>query len=591
MITLLRKMKPREWITAAVCFVLILGQIFFDLTMPEFMSRLTVLIQTPGSQQAEIWLVGLKMLGCALASLLLTVICGYFTAQIASGFSRSLRSALFDKIEAFGKEEMEAFSVPSLIVRTTEDVRQIQLLLAMGLQIMVKAPVMAVWAVCKIVSKSWELSVVTAGFVVSLLLLMIVVLVILLPRFKRVQRLMDSMNRIARENLSGISVVHAFNAQDYQNEKFQKANDELTKTQLFNQHTFAVLLPAMNLGMSGLALTIFWLGAHLIEGLAGPVERLNLFADVMVFSNYAGFVMMSLMMIVMIFMFIPAAQVSAGRINEVLQHPISIRSGDRTQGTEVGTLEFQKVSFRYPGAAGDTLTDISFKVGRGQTVAFIGATGCGKTTLLDLAARIYDATAGTVLLDGADIRSYSFDALYDRIGYVVQKAELFSGTVDQNINFGSSSAVQSEEHSWQALTLAKAEDFVENLPGGLESPVARGGSNFSGGQKQRLSIARALARRPEILIFDDSFSALDYRTDAALRAGLEEELKGTTKLIVGQRIGTIRNADQIIVLEHGKIAGIGTHEQLLKTCSVYHDIAASQMSPQELGEEGEECHA
>ena len=591
MITLLRKMKPREWITAAVCFVLILGQIFFDLTMPEFMSRLTVLIQTPGSQQAEIWLVGLKMLGCALASLLLTVICGYFTAQIASGFSRSLRSDLFDKIGAFGKEEMEDFSVPSLIVRTTEDVRQIQLLLAMGLQIMVKAPIMAVWAVCKIVSKSWELSVVTAGFVFSLLLLMIVVLVILLPRFKRVQKLMDSMNRIARENLSGISVVHAFNAQDYQNEKFQKANDELTKTQLFNQHAFAVLLPAMNLGMSGLALTIFWLGAHLIEQLTGSVERLNLFADVMVFSNYAGFVMMSFMMIVMIFMFIPAAQVSANRINEVLQRPISIRSGGRKQGTEVGTLEFRNVSFRYPGAAGDTLTDISFKAGRGQTVAFIGATGCGKTTLLDLAARIYDATAGTVLLDGEDIRSYSFDALYDRIGYVVQKAVLFSGTVEQNINFGSSNAVQSEEHSWQALTLAKAEDFVENLPGRLESRVARGGSNFSGGQKQRLSIARALARRPEILIFDDSFSALDYRTDAALRAGLEEELKGTTKLIVGQRIGTIRNADQIIVLEHGKIAGIGTHEQLLKTCPVYHDIAVSQLSARELGEEGGKCRA
>lgn len=590
MFHLLKKMKTKEWVLAAVCFGLILGQIFFDLTMPEYMSQLTILIQTPGSAQGEIWNVGLQMLGCALASLVLTVICGYFTSQIASGFSRTLREDLFEKIADFGKEEMERFSVPSLIVRTTEDVRQIQLLFAMGLQIMVKAPIMAVWAVIKIIGKSWELSVVTAGFVVTMLLMMVIVLVILLPRFKRVQKLMDDMNRIARENLSGISVVHAFNAEDYQNTKFRRANDELTKTQMFNQHTFAVLLPAMTMGMSGLSLAIFWLGAHLVEQVTDLPGRLTLFGDVMVFSNYAGFVMMSLMMIVMIFMFIPAAQVSANRINEVLGTKISIKSGTQTQGSEIGTIEFQDVSFRYPGAASDTLSHISFRVQRGQTVAFIGATGCGKTTLVDLAARIYDATSGRILLDGVDIRDYSFDALYDKLGYVMQKATLFSGSVDENVNFGESSAVHSEEHTWEALTLAKASEFVEKMPGKLEEPIARGGGNVSGGQKQRLSIARALARKPEILIFDDSFSALDYKTDAQLRAGLEAELKGTTKLIVGQRIGTIRNADTIIVLDHGRIVGMGTHQQLLKDCPVYHEIARSQLSAQELGEEGGAIH-
>ena len=459
MVKLLKKMKVREWILAAICFVLILGQIFFDLTMPEYMSRLTVLIQTPGSDQAEIWNVGFQMLGCALASLILTVVCGYFVAQVASGFSRTLRTELFSKISDFGKEEMDRFSVPSLIVRTTDDVRQVQMLLAMGLQVLVKAPIMAVWAVIKIIGKSWELSVVTAGFVAALLLLMIVVLIILIPRFKRVQKLMDSMNRIARENLNGINVVRAFNAEEYQNKKFKKANDELTKTQLFNQHTFAVLLPAMTLGMSGLSLVIFWMGAHLIEKLPNMMERLNLFGDVMVFSNYAGFVMMSLTMIVMIFMFIPAAQVSAGRICEVLDTPISIREGKRETGKEKGTIEFKNVSFHYPDAAANTLSNISFRAERGETVAFIGATGCGKTTLMDLAARIYDVTEGRILLDGMDIKEYSFDALYDKIGYVMQKAVLFSGTVEDNINLGESSAVKSEDHTWQALTLAKANDF------------------------------------------------------------------------------------------------------------------------------------
>lgn len=584
MFKLLRKMRAKEWLLSFLCIALVMGQIYFELTMPEYMSELTILIQTPGSERAEIWNVGLQMLGCAFASLVLTAICGYFVAHIASAFSRTLRQELFSKISDFGKEEMDRFSVPSLIVRTTDDVRQVQVLLAMGLQIMVKAPIMAVWAVMKIVGKSWELSVVTAGFVLCLLLLMVIILIILIPRFKRVQKMMDNINRIARENLNGVSVVRAFNAEDYQNAKFKQANDSLTKTQMFNQHTIAVLLPAMTLGMSGLSLVIFWMGAYLIERIPNVFDRLTLFGDVMVFSNYAGFVMMALAMIVMIFMFIPAAQVCANRINEVLKTEIRVKGGDKERGTQIGTVEFKNVSFRYPDAAGNTLTDISFKAERGETVAFIGATGCGKTTLVDLAARIYDVTEGQVLLDGIDIREYTFDALYDKLGYVTQKAVLFSGTVEDNVNFGQSNAVVSTEHTWEALSLAKASDFVEKMPGQLEEHIARGGGNVSGGQKQRISIARALARRPEILIFDDSFSALDYKTDASLRAGLESELKGTTKLIVGQRIGTIRNADRIIVLDHGKIAGMGTHDELIKNCSVYREIAMSQLSAKELSE-------
>lgn len=582
MIRLLKKMNKKEWILALISLMLILGQVFFDLTMPEYMSELTVLIQTPGSSQSEIWTVGIQMLACALASLTLTIICGYFVAKIAAGFSRTIRNELFDKILSFGKEEMDNFSVPSLIVRTTEDVRQVQLLLAMGLQIMVKAPIMAIWAIVKIIDKSWELSVVTAGFVVALLMMMIIVLIILLPRFKRVQKMMDDMNRISRENLNGISVVHAFNAEEYQNNKFKVANDALTKTQMFNQHTLAILLPMMTLGMSGLALVIFWLGAHLIEQLTGITERLNLFANIMVFSNYAGFVMMSLMMIVMIFMFIPAAQVSANRINEVLSTDIKIQSGNCNDAKEVGTIEFKNVSFKYPNSNINTLNNISFKANRGETIAFIGATGSGKTSLVNLVARIYDVSEGQVLIDGVNIKDYSFETLYNKIAYVMQKPTLFTGSVKDNVNFGESLGVKSDENTWEALSLAKADDFVENMPSKLKEKIARGGANVSGGQKQRLTIARAIARKAEILIFDDSFSALDYKTDAELRKALESDLKHTTKLIVGQRIGTIRNADKILVLDNGKIVGSGSHDELMKNCKVYQEIAKSQLSEKEL---------
>lgn len=585
MIKLLKKMRRREKLMALLCIILVLGQVYFDLAMPDYMSDLTVMIQTPGSQQSEIWSVGGKMLGCALASMALAVIAGYFAAQTAAGFSYCVREEIFDKVSSFGKQEMNGFSVPSLIVRTTNDVTQIQMLIAMGLQILIKAPVMAVWAVIKIVNKSWELSVLTACFVVFLLSVMIVTLIVLLPRFRKVQRQTDDINRIAREDLNGISVVHAFNAEEYQNRKFGQANDALTNTQLFNQRTFAALMPLMSLGMSALSLGIYWLGASLIENIpvTDVMARIALSGEVVVFSTYATFVVMSLMMIVMIFMMLPAAQVSAVRINEILKTEPKVKEGEREEGTERGTLEFRNVSFQYPDSSRPMLKNISFKAERGETVAFIGATGSGKTTLVSLAARFFDATEGQVLLDGEDIREYSFKALYDRLGYVTQKAVLFSGSVEENVNFGESDAAVSEENTWEALNVSQAVEFVERMPEKLGEKIEIGGGNLSGGQKQRISIARALARKPEILIFDDSFSALDYKTDARLRQALEEEY--TTKLIVAQRIGTIKNADKIVVLDHGRAVGIGRHEELMENCPVYREIALSQLSARELGHE------
>lgn len=587
MIKLLKKMRRREKLMALLCIILVLGQVYFDLAMPDYMSDLTVMIQTPGSQQSEIWSVGGKMLGCALASMALAVIAGYFAAQTAAGFSFSVREEIFDKVSSFGKQEMNGFSVPSLIVRTTNDVTQIQMLIAMGLQILIKAPVMAVWAVIKIVNKSWELSVLTACFVVFLLSVMIVTLIVLLPRFRKVQRQTDDINRIAREDLNGISVVHAFNAEEYQNRKFGQANDALTNTQLFNQRTFAALMPLMSLGMSALSLGIYWLGASLIENIpvTDVMARIALSGEVVVFSTYATFVVMSLMMIVMIFMMLPAAQVSAVRINEILKTEPKVKEGEREEGTERGTLEFRNVSFQYPDSSRPVLKNISFKAERGETVAFIGATGSGKTTLVSLAARFFDATEGQVLLDGEDIREYSFKALYDRLGYVTQKAVLFSGSVEENVNFGESDAAVSEENTWEALNVSQAVEFVERMPEKLGEKIEIGGGNLSGGQKQRISIARALARKPEILIFDDSFSALDYKTDARLRHALEEEFHDTTKLIVAQRIGTIKNADKILVLDHGRAVGIGRHEELMEICPVYREIALSQLTARELGHE------
>ncbi len=585
MLKLLHNLRRREWTMAAACAVLILGQIYFDLSLPDYMSDLTVLIKTPDSTLADILHTGLEMLGCTLASAVLCVICGYLTAKVAAGFSFSVREAVFRKIADFGQQEMMAFSVPSLINRTTNDITQVQMLTAMGLQILIKSPIMAVWAIIKIVGKSWTLSAITAGFVAALLVMMVVIIGVVVPRFRRVQKLTDRINLVARENLNGINVVHAYNAEDYQNAKFQRGNEELMHTQLFNQRAFAFLMPGVTLAMNALSLVIYWVGASIVNGVsaADTAARLATFSNIVAFGTYATYVIMSIMMMVMIIMLIPAAQVSAQRINEVLETRNSLTQGTRTDAPEAGTVEFRDVSFHYPSSDKNVLEHISFTARRGETVAFIGATGSGKTTLVSLAARFYDATEGQVLVDGVDVRDYTFDALYDRIGYMTQKAVLFSGDIRSNVLFGASRGGNSDGDVQKALDLAQASEFVDRMPGGIRAPIAEGGTNVSGGQKQRLSIARALARRPEILVFDDSFSALDYRTDAKLRAGLDRELKDTTRLIVAQRIGTIRNADKIIVLDEGKMVGMGTHRELMQTCPVYQEIARSQLSREELG--------
>lgn len=585
MLKLFKKMRSSEWKMTDVCVLLIIGQIYFELRLPDYMSNLTVLIETPGSSMGDVYRTGAEMLGCTLASAVLSILCGYLVSRIAGGFSYTVREHVFSKVADFGQKEMNEFSVPSLINRTTNDITQIQMFVAMGLQIMVKSPIMAVWAVLKIVNKSWTLSAITAGFVAALLLIMVLIITIILPRVKRVQRMLDDINLIARENLNGINVVHAYNAEEYQAAKFEKANDALMKTQLFNQRAFALLIPVVSFAMNALALIIYWVGAAIINSVpaADMTGRIAEFGDIVVFGTYATYVLMSIMMTVMIVMLLPTAQVSAGRINEVLDTEIRLCEGGETEAEEEGTVEFRNVSFRYPSSGKDVLENISFKVNRGETIAFIGATGSGKTTLVSLAARFYDATEGRVLVDGKDIRSYSFDALYDRIGYVTQKAVLFAGDIKNNVLFGESSAPQTDANVQEVLDIAQATEFVSRLPRGTESHIAQGGTNVSGGQKQRLSIARALARKPEILIFDDSFSALDYRTDAKLRKGLSERLKGTTCMIVAQRIGTIRNADKIVVLDDGKAVGIGTHEELMKNCKVYQEIAMSQLSKEELG--------
>lgn len=588
MLRLLTKMRRRDAISAVICALFVMGQIYFDLALPDYMSEMTVMLETPGSTTSDIWDVGFKMLACAVASGVLCIVCSFLAARTASGFSYTLREELFHKVTDFGHEELSRFSIPSLITRTTNDITQIQMVIAMGLQLMVKAPVMAVWAIIKIVGKNYTLSAITGGFAATVLVFMISIMLIVLPKVRRVQKQTDDINRIARENLNGINVVHAFNAEEYQNEKFEKANTTLTNTQLFNQRVFSLMQPVMNLAMNGLALVIYWVGAAIVNGIsaADTALRISTFSDVITFSTYATHVVMSFSMLVMIFMFLPSAQVSATRINEVLRTNIKLREGSVTTAPEVGTVEFRNVSFHYPSSPQDQLKNISFKVNRGETIAFIGATGSGKTTLISLIARFYDATGGEVLVDGVNVKDYTFDALYDRLGYVTQRAILFAGTIKDNVTFGECGHEITEDGVYEALDLAQATEFVDNLPARADSPITQGGRNVSGGQKQRISIARALARKPEIMIFDDSFSALDYKTDAMLRAGLATRLKGTTCLIVAQRIGTIKNADKIVVLDDGEAVGIGTHDELMKSCEVYREIAMSQLSAEELGEEG-----
>ena len=583
MLKLLKNMRRKEWLMALLCLLLVVGQVYFDLRLPDYMTELTTLIKTSGTT-GDIVVVGLKMLGCTAVSAVLAIGCGFLSARTASGFSFTVREKLFHHVMDAGSEEMQDFSIPSLITRTTNDITQIQMVIAMGLQMLIKAPIMAVWAVIKILGKSWELSAVTAAFVVVLCTTVLVIMSSCLPRFRLVQKMTDKINRVARENLTGINVVHAFNAEEFQNEKFDGPSKEMMGLQMKNQKLFAVIQPVMGLGMNALALVIYWLGAALVNNIAltDSAARLSMFSEVLVFSTYATYIVMSFMMLVMIFMLVPQAQVSAERINEVLDRQPAVREGTVSEGKEIGTVEFKNVSFRYPHASEDELSNISFRVEKGQTLAIIGATGSGKTTLVSLIPRFYDATAGQVLVDGVDVKDYTFDALYDKLGYVTQKAVLFSGSIKDNVFFGESAVKEDDADLKSAIEISQAEEFIEKLPEGTEHHIAQMGRNVSGGQKQRLSIARALARKPEILVFDDSFSALDYRTDAKLREGLVKELPGTTKVIVAQRISTIRHADQILVLDRGEAVGIGTHEELMRSCSVYREIATSQLSAAEL---------
>lgn len=584
MIKLLKKMGKREVLMAVLCALLVLGQVYFDLTLPDYMTDLTMMLNTAGSETSDILNVGLKMLGCTLASAALAIVCGYLSAKTASGFSYTIREKLFNHVMDMGSEEMQDFSIPSLITRTTNDITQIQMIVSMGLQMIIKSPIMAVWAVIKILGKSWELSAVTAAFVVVICVFVLAVMATCIPRFRIVQKLTDKINRVARENLTGINVVHAFNAEKYQNDKFDVPSKDMMNTQLKNQRMFALMMPVMNIGMNGLTLAIYWLGAVLIQQMAltAVQDRITLFSNVVVFSTYATYVVMSFMMLVMIFMMLPAAQVSAERINEVLERDVNIKEGSVSEGREQGTVEFKNVSFRYPHASEDELSNISFKINKGQTLAIIGATGSGKTTLISLIPRFYDATEGEVLVDGVNVKNYKFDTLYDKLGYVTQKAVLFAGSVRENVFFGESATPETDEELKNAIELSQAEEFVDKLPDGTEHMISQMGRNVSGGQKQRLSISRALSRKPEILVFDDSFSALDYKTDAKLREGLNEKLGDTTKIIVAQRISTIRHADKIIVLDRGEAVGMGTHEELMKNCDVYKEIALSQLSAAEL---------
>lgn len=584
MIKLLKNMRPKEIIMSIICVIFVLGQIYFDLSLPDYMTELTTLLKTPNTEVSALMNVGLKMILCTLCSAVLAISCGFLSSKVASGFSYELRRRLFHNVIDLSKQDMQNFSIPSLITRTTNDITQIQMIVSMGLQMIIKAPVMAIWAVIKILNKSWELSVVTLGFVVVICISVFLIMSTCLPRFRKVQKLTDKINKVTRENLTGISVVHAFNAEDYQNEKFEKANKEMNDLQLKNQKLFALMQPMMSLSMNGLSLVIYWLGAILINNIAieNVADRLTMFSNVIVFSTYATYVVMSFMMLVMIFMMLPQAQVSAERINEVLSTKTSIKEGSLTEGNKVGTVEFKNVNFRYPNSKEDELENINFKIEQGQTLAIIGATGSGKTTLISLISRFYDATSGEVLIDGENVKNYTFDSLYNKIGYVTQKAMLFSGTIEDNVFFGESNQDKNEDNLANALEISQAKEFVDKLNDKENYKIAQLGRNVSGGQKQRISIARAIARKPEILIFDDSFSALDYKTDAKLREELNTKEKDTTKIIVAQRISTIRHADKIIVLDNGKMVGYDTHDNLMKNCSVYQEIAYSQLSKEEL---------
>lgn len=584
MLKLFKHLKSHEWVQFAVSLVFIAAQVWLDLKLPDYMSGITRLVQTPGSDMSEIWTQGGYMMLCALGSVASAVVVGFFAARIAASFSQRLRSDLFHQVESFSMEEINRFSTSSLITRSTNDVTQIQMLVTMGLQMIIKAPIMTVWAITKIAGKGFEWSMATGVAVLVMVLMIAFVMIFVIPKFRRMQTLTDNLNKVTRENLTGLRVVRAYNAEDFQEAKFEKANAELTETQLFTSRSMAIMMPMMNIVMSGLTLAIYWIGANLIDA-AQAMDKLTIFSNMVVFSAYAMQVIMSFMMLAMMFILLPRAAVSARRINEVLDTEPAIVNGRQTEGLpgETGTVEFSHVSFQYPGAAEYVLQDVSFTAKQGETVAFIGSTGSGKSTLINLIPRFFDATEGEVRIDGVNVKDYALNALYNKIGYVPQKAALFMGSVSFNVNYGENGKMPaSEEEVKKAVAIAQGTDFVETMDGQYEASIAQSGSNLSGGQKQRLAIARAICRKPEIYIFDDSFSALDYKTDRVLRTALQKETAGVTSLIVAQRIGTIMDADRIIVLDEGRVVGSGTHKELLEKCQVYREIAMSQLSEEEL---------
>ena len=585
MIKLFRYLKLKEWLYFLISLVFIVAQVFLDLKLPDYMSRITMLVETSGSAMGDIWSAGGMMLLCSLGSLASSIIVCFLAARIAASYSKRLRAEMFNKVESFSLEEINAFSTASLITRSTNDVTQVQMLIVISLQVVIKAPTMAVWAVMKIAGKAWQWSLATAITVALLIIILSIAIVLTFPKFRRVQWLQDALNQSARENLTGIRVVRAYNAEDYQEKKFRKANTDFLENQLFANRTMTLLSPFMSLSMNCLSMSIYWIGAVLInsiavESAASVAARVGIFADMIVFMSYAMQVIMSFLMIVMVAIVLPRALEAAKRILEVLKTEPKVVSGRLTDAGGVsGEVEFKNVSFTYPGGSGEVLSDISFKANKGETVAFIGSTGSGKTTLVNLIPRFYDASAGEVLVDGVNVRDYDLDTLYGKISYVSQKAVMFSGTIAENVAFGANAEPEKLD---RAIEISRSADFVSELGEGTDAYVARGGTNFSGGQKQRLSIARALCRDAEILIFDDTFSALDFKTDRQLRDALKSETEGKTKLIVAQRIGTIMSADRIIVLDEGRIAGMGTHKELLKSCEVYRQIALSQLSEEEL---------
>ncbi len=581
MFKLIKNFNKKDWTILLISSILIIMQVWLELKMPEYMSEVTILVQTEGSKMKDILINGGYMLLCAFGSLLGAIIVGFLVAILAARFSRKVRGKLFRKVESMSMSEVKNFSPNSLITRTTNDITQVEMFIGFGLQLLIKAPVTAIWAITKILNKSWEWSAATAVAVIILLIVIGFLTVIVLPKFKVIQTLTDKLNEVTRENLTGIRVVRAFNAEMYQENKFKKVNDNLTNTQLFTQKSLSIMSPVMYLIMYMLTLVIYFIGAFLIKE-ALLVDKIALFGDMIVFSSYAMQIIMSFLMLALIFMILPRAQVSAGRINEVFDTKVSIKDGNIQEKQEIGTLEFKNVSFKYPDAEEYVLKDISFKANKGDTIAFIGSTGSGKSTLVNLIVRFYDVTEGEILIDGINIKDYKLEYLYKLIGYVPQKAIMFGGTVIHNVSFGESKDSITEKKIKEAIEVAQANDFVLKMEGGLNSFIAQSGTNISGGQKQRLSIARAIAKNPEIYIFDDSFSALDYKTDSILRKALKKYTKEATSLIVAQRIGTIMNADKIIVLDNGKCVGVGKHEQLLKICDIYKEISLSQLSKEEL---------